>query len=75
MLQTEEEAAAAVAAAKGERRKELFLIGDGGRQWEASQGVGEFRKTRHPRNAKIDKVLEICFSGTENSCFSEARNL
>jgi hypothetical protein len=26
-------------------------------------GVGEFRKTRHPRNVKFDKVLETCFSG------------
>jgi hypothetical protein len=23
--------------------------------------VGEFRKTRHPRNVKLDKVLETCF--------------
>jgi hypothetical protein len=37
--------------------------------------VGEFRKTRHPRNAKFDKVLETCFSGTRNSRFSEAWNL
>jgi hypothetical protein len=25
--------------------------------------VGEFRKTRHPRNVEFDKVLETCFSG------------
>jgi hypothetical protein len=31
--------------------------------------VGEFRKTRHPRNVKFDKVLETCFSGTGNSRF------
>jgi hypothetical protein len=37
--------------------------------------VGEFRKTRHPRNVKFDKVLETCFSGTGNSRFSEAWNL
>jgi hypothetical protein len=37
-------------------------------------GVGEFRKTRHPRNVKLDKVLEMCFSGTGNSRFSEAWN-
>jgi hypothetical protein len=38
-------------------------------------GVGEFRKTRHPRNVKFDKVLETCFSGAGNSRFSEAWNL
>jgi hypothetical protein len=38
-------------------------------------GVGEFRKTRHPRNVKFDKVLETCFSGVGNSRFSEAWNL
>jgi glutathione S-transferase len=37
-----------------------------------SQSVGEFRKTRHPRNVKFDKVLDICFSGAGNSRFSEA---
>jgi hypothetical protein len=37
--------------------------------------VGEFRKTRHPRNVKFDKVLEMCFSGIGNSRFSEAWNL
>jgi hypothetical protein len=37
--------------------------------------VGEFRKTRHPRNIKYDKVLETCFSGAGNSRFSEAWNL
>jgi hypothetical protein len=37
--------------------------------------VGEFRKTRHPRNVKFDKVLETCFSGAGNSRFSEVRNL
>jgi hypothetical protein len=37
--------------------------------------VGEFRKTRHPRNAKFDEVLETCFSGTGNSWFSKAWNL
>jgi hypothetical protein len=39
------------------------------------QIVEEFRKTRHPRNAKFDKVLETCFSRTRNSRFSEAWNL
>jgi hypothetical protein len=38
-------------------------------------GVGEFRKTRHPRNVKFDKVLKTCFSGAGNSRFSEAWNL
>jgi hypothetical protein len=38
-------------------------------------GVGEFRKTRHPRNIKFDEILEICFSGTENSWISGAWNL
>jgi hypothetical protein len=37
--------------------------------------VGEFRKTRHPRNIKFDKVLETCFSETGNSQFSEAWDL
>jgi hypothetical protein len=37
--------------------------------------VGEFRKTRHPRNVKFDKVLETCFSGAGISRFSEAGNL
>jgi hypothetical protein len=37
--------------------------------------VGEFRKTRHPRNAKFGEVLEICFSGTGNSRFLGVWNL
>jgi hypothetical protein len=37
--------------------------------------VGEFRKTRHPRNVEFNKVLEACFSGAGSSRFSEARNL
>jgi hypothetical protein len=37
--------------------------------------VGEFRKTRHPRNVGFNKVLEACFSGAGNSRFSEAWNL
>jgi hypothetical protein len=37
--------------------------------------VGEFRKTRHPRNVKLDKVLEAYFSGAGNSRFSGAWNL
>jgi hypothetical protein len=37
--------------------------------------VGEFMKTRHPRNVKFDKVLETYFSGAGNSRFSEVRNL
>jgi hypothetical protein len=40
-----------------------------------SPSVGEFRKTRHPRNVKSDKVLKTCFSGVGNSRFSEAWNL
>jgi hypothetical protein len=39
------------------------------------QPVGEFRKTRHPRNVEFNKVLEACFSGAGNSRFSEAWNL
>jgi hypothetical protein len=42
---------------------------------ELFDGVGEFRKTRHPRNVEFNKVLEACFSGAGNSRFSEARNL
>jgi hypothetical protein len=37
--------------------------------------VGEFRKTRHPRNIKFNRVLKACFSGAGNSRFSEAWNL
>jgi hypothetical protein len=37
--------------------------------------VGEFRKTRHPRNVEFNEVLEICFSGVENSRFSAVWNL
>jgi hypothetical protein len=37
--------------------------------------VGEFRKTRHPRNVGFNKILEACFSGAGNSRFSEAWNL
>jgi hypothetical protein len=37
--------------------------------------VGEFRKTRHPRNVMFDKVLETCFSCAGNSRFAEAWNL
>jgi hypothetical protein len=46
--------------------------------WEVASDngtVGEFRKTRHPRNVKFHKVLETCFSGIGNSRFSEAWNL
>jgi hypothetical protein len=38
-------------------------------------GVGEFRKTRHPRNVKFNKVLKACFSGAGDLRFSEAWNL
>jgi hypothetical protein len=38
-------------------------------------GVGEFRKTRHPRNVEFNKVLEACFSGAGSSRFPEAWNL
>jgi hypothetical protein len=38
-------------------------------------GVGEFRKTRHPRNVKSNKVLKACFSGAGDLRFSEAWNL
>jgi hypothetical protein len=31
--------------------------------------VGEFRKTRHPRNIEFNKVLEICFSGSQTCGF------
>jgi hypothetical protein len=37
--------------------------------------VGEFKKTRHPRNVELNKVLKACFSGAGNSRFSEAWNL
>jgi hypothetical protein len=37
--------------------------------------VGEFRKTRHPRNVEFNKVLEACFLGAGNSRLSESWNL
>jgi hypothetical protein len=37
--------------------------------------VGEFSKTRHPRNAEFNKVLEACFSEAGNSRLSESWNL
>jgi hypothetical protein len=37
--------------------------------------VGEFRKTRHPRNVEFNKVLKACFSGAGNSRFSEVWDL
>jgi hypothetical protein len=37
--------------------------------------VGEFRKTRHPRNVKFNKVLKACFSGAGDLRFSEAWDL
>jgi hypothetical protein len=37
--------------------------------------VGEFRKTRHPRNVEFNEVLKACFSGAGNSRFSEDWNL
>jgi hypothetical protein len=45
------------------------------RKTRTKRGVGEFRKTHHPRNVEFNKVLETCFSGVENSRFSEAWNL
>jgi hypothetical protein len=47
--------------------KELFKL------YEVN--VGEFRKTRHPRDVELNKVLKVCFSGAGNSRFSEAWNL
>jgi hypothetical protein len=35
-------------------------------------GVGEFRKTRHPRNIEFNEVLEICFSGEGIYDFQES---
>jgi hypothetical protein len=34
--------------------------------------VGEFRKTRHPRNIEFNKVLKICFSGSRTCDFQES---
>jgi hypothetical protein len=36
------------------------------------QAVGEFRKTRHPRNIEFNKVLEICFPGPQTCGFQES---
>jgi hypothetical protein len=41
----------------------------------ARVSLGEFRKTRHPRNVEFNEVLEICFSGAGNSRFSGIWNL
>jgi hypothetical protein len=35
-----------------------------------AESVGEFRKTRHPRNIQFNEVLEICFSGARHMRFS-----
>jgi hypothetical protein len=37
---------------------------------ETGSCVGEFKKTRHPRNIEFNEVLEICFSGAGHSRFS-----
>jgi hypothetical protein len=37
--------------------------------------VGEFRKTRHPRNVESNEVREICFSGAKHWRFSGILNL
>jgi hypothetical protein len=52
-----------------------YLVADDRNSRCPEQDVGEFKKTRHPRNVKFDKVLETCFSGAGNSRFSEAWNL
>jgi hypothetical protein len=39
------------------------------------QSVGEFRKTRHPRNVELNEVFKACFSGAGNSRFSEIWDL
>jgi hypothetical protein len=31
--------------------------------------VGEFRKTRHPRNVEFNQILKMCFSGAKHSRF------
>jgi hypothetical protein len=44
--------------------------------YEGGSGVvGEFRKTRHPRNVEFNEVLKACFSGAGNSRFSEVWDL
>jgi hypothetical protein len=42
---------------------------------ELNPSVGEFRKTRHPRNVKFNGILKVCFSGARNSRFSEVWDL
>jgi hypothetical protein len=37
--------------------------------------VGEFRKTRHPRNVELNEVFKACFSRAGNSRFSETWDL
>jgi hypothetical protein len=37
--------------------------GEGAAKW----AVGEFRKTRHPRNVESNGILKVCFSGAGNS--------
>jgi hypothetical protein len=36
------------------------------------RSVGEFRKTRHPRNVEFNEVLEICFQGQGACDFQES---
>jgi hypothetical protein len=42
---------------------------------EDERGVGEFRKTCHPRNVEFNEVLKMCFLGAKHSRFSEILNL
>jgi hypothetical protein len=39
--------------------------------YKNEEDVGEFRKTRHPRNVEFNGILKVCFSGARNSRFSE----
>jgi hypothetical protein len=56
-------------------RSKFFCGSDGDKFRYHMVSVGEFRKTRHPRNVELNKVLKACFSGAGNSRFSEAWNL
>jgi hypothetical protein len=60
---------------EGQLQQERTALADARSALERERTVGEFRKTRHPRNVEFNKVLEACFSGAGNSRFSEAWNL
>jgi chromosome segregation ATPase len=76
----QEEATSAVAEVN-QCNAELAILSDAQKDYQERMEnihqttVGEFRKTRHPRNVELNKVLKACFSRAGNSQFLEAWNL